>query len=89
MPRNLSDAIKFSDFLPRLAAKKYHRRIASFSRTASFRIHMTHQDSSGDQEWPVRMFRGDHPAPCCDEPRDQDDESSIIADSMTAQSCAK
>ena len=51
---------------------------------------MAHQDSSGDQEWPVRMFREGYPAPpCCDEPRDQDDESSIIADSMTAQSRAK
>ena len=51
---------------------------------------MTHQDPSGDQEeWPVRMFRGGHPVLCCDEPRDQDDESSIIADSMTAQSRAK
>ena len=27
------------------------------SPTASFRIHMSHQDPSGDQTWPVRMFR--------------------------------
>ena len=39
---------------------------------------MSHQDSSGDQEWPVRMFRGGHPAPGCDEPRDQDVISSCI-----------
>ena len=52
VPRILSDTI-FYDFVP--PAKIYHRRIASYSRTASFRIHMTHQDSSGDQEWPVRM----------------------------------
>ena len=60
--------------------------------TASFRIHMIHLDSSGDQEWPARMFRRS-PRPLLwgasrDSSRDQD-ESSIIAGSMIAQSCAK
>ena len=56
--------------------------------TASFRIHMIHQDSSGDQVWPARVEEIPRPlllGASRDSLRDQD-ESSIIADSMIAQS---
>ena len=90
MPRNLSDAIWFSDFLPRMAAQNIPPEDRILLTHRLLQDHTTHQDSSGDQEWPVRMSRGNHPSLCCDEPRDQDDESSsIIADSMIAPSVVR
>ena len=56
--------------------------------TTSFGIHMIHQDSSGDQVWPARVEEIPRPlllGASRDSLRDQD-ESSIIADSMIAQS---